>query len=101
MVHIDPATLNHTFSKHGQDFGIPGAWTKANGTLLERAIQAHVSNPAVQQIAGTYRGTMRVIHYWDPVTDLWVAVDAANNFVAGWRLSPRQRNYLLRSGNVQ
>lgn len=101
MVTIDPAKLNHTFSKHGQDFGIAGPWSKTTGALLQRAIQDHVSNPAVLQLVGTYRGALAVTHFWDPTTDLWVAVDAANNFIAGWRLSPQQRSHLLTSGNVQ
>jgi hypothetical protein len=101
MITIDPAKLNHTYSKHAQDFGILGPWNKANEALLEQAIQRQVNDPAVQRIQGTFRGTLSVTHYLDMATDLWVAVDASNNFVAGWRLSPAQRGYLLSTGNVQ
>ncbi len=65
------------------------------------AIRDHVSDPAVQQIAGTFRGTIPVTHYWNSATGLWVAVDAADNFVAGWKLSATQQTYLQSSGNVQ
>jgi Colicin D len=101
MCNIDPAKLNHTFSKHAADFGIFGPWNLANAALLEKAIQDHLTNPRVQRITGTYRGTIAVTHYLDPTTDLWVAVDMANNFVAGWKLSAAQKAYLLSSGNVQ
>jgi hypothetical protein len=98
---IDPRKLQHTFAKHAPDFGIPGNWNPANAALLEQAIQRHVLSPAVQQIPGTYRGTIAVIHYYDPATDLWVAADTAGDFVAGWKLSAVQRLHLLHSGNVQ
>jgi hypothetical protein len=100
-MNIDPRKLQHTFSKHAVDFGISGTWNPANAAVLEQAIRNHVANPAVQQIQGTYRGTIAVTHYWDPVTDLWVAVGAAGNFVSGWKLSTAQRTCLLQTQNVQ
>jgi hypothetical protein len=101
MCSIDPRRLQHTFSKHAQDFGITGNWNKANAQLLEQAIQRHVSDPAIQRIRGTYKGTLAVTHYLDPATDLWVAVDAGGAFLAGWKLTPAQKTYLLSSGNIQ
>jgi len=100
-MNIDTQKLQHTFSKHAQDFGISGNWNAANALFLEQAIQNHVANPLAQQIPGTYRGTVSVTHYLDPVTDLWVAIDGADNFVAGWKLSSAQRACLLASSNVQ
>ncbi|HIE29948.1 TPA: hypothetical protein EYP66_21990 [Candidatus Poribacteria bacterium] len=64
-------------------------------------MQNHVSNPVVQQIKGTYRGTIPVTHYFNPVTDVNVMIDANNNFVGGWRLSLTQIQHLLTSGNIQ
>jgi hypothetical protein len=101
MCSIDPRRLQHTFSKHAQDFGITGNWNQANAALLEKAIQNHVTGPGVQKIPGTFRGTIAVIHYFDPATDLWVAVDAGGAFVAGWKLTAAQRAHLLSLGNVQ
>ena len=98
---IDPRRLQHTFSKHAAAFGVAGNWDATNAALLERAVQDHVASPAVRQIPGTYRGSLPVMHYLDPASDLWVAVDAADNFVAGWKLSPPQKTCLLGSGNVQ
>jgi len=98
---IDPRKLQHTFSKHAADFGISGTWNPTNSLLLEQAIQDHVASPQVQKISGTYRGAVQVTHLLDPVTNLWVAVDALDNFVAGWRLSQVQVAHLLSSGNIQ
>jgi hypothetical protein len=100
-LHIDARKLQHAFSKHSLDFGITGPWNPANAQLLEKAIQDHVTNSGVQQIAGTYRGTIPVTHHFDPTTLLNVMVDAADNFVGGWKLSSAQKAYLLSSGNVQ
>jgi hypothetical protein len=100
-MQIDPRRLQHTFSKHARDFGISGNYNAANAALLERAIRDHVANSAVRKIVGSYRGTMPVTHYFDPATELNVMVDAADNFIGGWRISPAQRAYLLSSGNLQ
>ena len=96
-----PRKLQHTFSKHAADFGISGTWNPANALLLEQAIQNHVSNPGVKKITGTYRGTIKVTHYLDSATSLWVAADASDDFIAGWKLSQTQIGHLLSSGNVQ
>jgi hypothetical protein len=98
---IDPRQLQHTFSKHAQDFGISGTWNPSNSLLLEQAIQNHVMNPAVQRIPGTYRGSIPGTHYLDLATNLWVGVDASDNFVAGWKLSQAQVGHLRASGNIQ
>jgi RHS repeat-associated protein len=97
--NINPKKLQHEY-KHAPDFGVTGNWNKANAKAFAEAIQNHVRT-APQQTTGTYRGSTPVTHYFDPATRLWVAVDAANNFVAGWKLSPAQVQHLLTSGNVQ
>ena len=101
MNPIDPRKLQHTFSKHAQDFGIVGNWNTANGALLEQAIVAQVADPNIQRIQGTYRGSVSVIHYFDSGTGLNVMVDLVGDFIAGWKLSPAQISHLLTSGNVQ
>jgi hypothetical protein len=98
---IHPRQLQHTFSKHGLDFGISGPWDSTTAALLEKAIQDHVNNPAVQKIAGTYRGTIVVTHYFDPATGVNVMLDSADDFIGGWKLSGAQKAHLLASGNVQ
>jgi hypothetical protein len=100
-MNINPRRLQHTYAKHAGDFGITGPWNPANGALLEQAIRDHVANPATTKFVGTFRGTIAVTHHLDPLTRLWVAVDAADEFVAGWKLSAAQENHLLTSGNIQ
>ena len=101
MCNIHPRKLQHTYSKHKQDFGFTANWNKQIATQFEQAIQNHIGHPASQQIKGTYRRTIPVTHYFDPATGLNVIVDANNDFVGGWRLSPAQIQHLLTSGNVQ
>lgn len=98
---IDARKLQHAFAKHAQDFGITGTWNPANGKLLEQAIHHHIAKSHIQRIAGTFRGTIPVTHYFDSATGLNVMVDTTDTFVAGWILSAAQRAHLLSSGNVQ
>src|SRR5262249_15914312 len=100
-MNIDPRKLQHTYAKHAADFGITGPWNAANRALLEQAIRTHVANPTTVRSIGTFRGTIMVNHYVNPSNDLWEAVDTADEFVAGWKLSAAQKNYLLSSGNMQ
>lgn len=93
-------SLQHEFSGHASDFGVGGHWNKANADLFQQAIQDHIAN-APLQISGTFRGTVSVTHYYDPATRLWVAVDRANTFVAGWKLYPSQVVDLLTKGDVK
>jgi len=60
-------------------------------------VMENITNP----IQGTYRGTINVTHYYDPVTGVNAMVDSAGNFVGGWKLSPQQITNLLRNGNIQ
>ncbi len=96
-MNIDPRKLRHTFSKHAAGFGISGTWNSANAALLGQAIRGHAASSMVQQIPGTYRGTVAVTHYREPATDLRVTVAMSGNFVAGWKLSSTQRACLLSS----
>ena len=100
-MNIDPRKLQHTYCKHAHDFGVTGNWNQANAALLEKVLQDHVVNPAVQHIPGTFRGTIIVTHYLDPATGVNVMVDTSDEFVGGWKLSPAQKAHLLASGNVQ
>lgn len=92
--------LQHEFSSHAPDFGVTGNWNNANADAFRQAIQNHIAT-APQAILGTFRGTIPVTHYFDPATDLWVAVDQSNTFVAGWKLYPSQVVDLVTKGNVK
>ena len=99
-MRIDPRKLQHMY-KHAADFGVTGPWNTANAAKLEQAIRDHLADPAVQRIAGTFRGTIAVTHCYNATTGLDVMADAAGDFVAGWKLSPAQTLHLFASGNVQ
>lgn len=97
---ISPSKLQHEF-KHAEHFGISGNWNKQTGKAFHDAIQAHVGRTDIQKITGTYRGTIKVTHHFDPATGLNVMVDEAGNLVGAWRLGKAQMDNLLRIGNVQ
>jgi hypothetical protein len=103
LVHntcFEPKKLQHGFTReHAPDFGITGNWNKTNGEEFKKALQNHIDN-APQQISGTYRWKTPVTHHFDPDTNLWVAVDVDDKFVAGWKLNPVQVNDLLTKGNI-
>lgn len=81
MIQISKRQLKKKF-KHAADFGISGNYTQT-APAFESAIKAHVMNPEVQEIAGSYRGQL-VTHYFDFVTNLNVIMDTAGNFGSGW-----------------
>jgi Colicin D/Pretoxin HINT domain len=90
--------LQHEF-KHASDFGIGSP--NFNPTLSKAFMQAiddHIHNAWLKK-PGKYRGQL-VDHYFDPVTNLWAAVDMNGDFVAGWKLSDAQVSYLATTGNI-
>ncbi|MBA3867563.1 MAG: PD40 domain-containing protein [Anaerolineae bacterium] len=101
VTFTNQSTLQHEFNGHAQNFGVTGNWNSANRIAFQNAIEAHIADPNVNQIVGTYRGTIQAIHYLNPSTNLWAATDLAGDFMAGWRLSAVQRGYLDSIGNVQ
>jgi len=50
--------------KHASDFGISGSYNLENAQRFADILKAHVQNPTVLQIVGTYRRDP-VIHYFD------------------------------------
>ncbi|HLO50375.1 MAG TPA: colicin D domain-containing protein [Kamptonema sp.] len=85
--------------KHAGDFGILGNYNLQTAATFAAAIQAHVQKPGVQEIAGTYR-SQPVKHYFDPLTNLNVIVDARDNFVSGWKLNSAQVVELTTTGDI-
>jgi Colicin D. len=91
FIRPEERKLQHMFSKgRSEDFGVYGNWNPANGELFWSAIEAHIRSSAVTPVRGTYRGTQQVIHYYDKVTKLDVAVDLEGNVVMAWKLSEEQ-----------
>jgi hypothetical protein len=99
-VTFDPVQVQAKF-KHAVDFGIQGNYNQLNATRFTDALQNHIGAANTQAIQGTYRGAMRVIHYFDPATGRNVIVDLRGNFISAWQLSAKQIEYLLANGNIQ
>jgi hypothetical protein len=87
--------------KHAAKFGVTGNWSSANGRLFQKALEAHVRGANTTAIVGTYRGTIDVIHHFDPTTGLNVMTDLNGNFMSGWQLGADQIKNLLEHGNIQ
>ncbi|WP_075260575.1 colicin D domain-containing protein [endosymbiont of Acanthamoeba sp. UWC8] len=61
----------------------------------------HIKQDDIIVIAGTHRGTERVIHYCNEKTGVNVMKDLEGNFVSGWKLGEAQIKSLKNTGNVQ
>ncbi len=85
--------------KHAADFGVAGNYSKARAAEFSQAIHNHVNNPSVHSIHGTYH-KQPVTHFLDAESGLNVIVDPAGNFISGWRLSPAQRQNVLKHGGL-
>ena len=81
---IEPRKLQHTFSRHAHAFGIISDWNSDTAAQLERIIRDHVNGPNVEMIAGTYRGTMQVTHFFNrrPVYGL-LSIPAMTSLLPG------------------
>ena len=97
--------LNHAYQRgHAADFGVSGNWNRQNAQKFKDALDNHMDNAPLTGI-GTFRagskGSTWVTHYYDPATGLWAAYDSGGNFVAAWKLSPAQIQYLISHGNIR
>jgi hypothetical protein len=91
--------------RHARRFGIQGAYNRENLVRFKTALAAHVSDPAVEVIYGTYvRGTGRggfpAIFYLRRADQQIVVTDRAGNFVTGYRLRPKQLANVLTIGRL-
>jgi len=96
---VSTQSLQHTFSKHAKDFGVTGKWDKAMASNFEGVIKNHMKG--LTPIQGTYRGTQKALHYYNPKTGLNVMTDMNGNLIGGWKLSTDQIKYLLTNGAVK
>ena len=97
-VGLNRNQLQHGF-KHAEDFGILGNANNKSIAEFSSAIQNHVNAPNTQAIQGTYRG-QTVTHFVDPSSGLNVIRDSSGNFLSGWKLSPKQLEYVLSTGKL-
>jgi hypothetical protein len=101
LIRFGRSRTQHEFERHAAQWGVTGNWSKETLAEFEGAIMKHVTSGNAQVTKGTFRGTIKVTHYFDPESMMWVAVDENNEFIATWKLSRDQRDNLLRNGNVQ
>jgi len=99
LLKAEQRSLQHMFSRHGEDFGLTGNWSKSMAGEFEGVLQSHMKE--LTPIQGTYRGTQQVLHYYNPSTGLNVMTDMSGNLVGGWRLSVDQIRYLLSTGAIK
>lgn len=93
--------LQKKFESHAGDFGMTRSWGKGAAEEFQAALSAHVADAGTQPIAGTYRGTQKVTHFFNPQTGLNVMRDTDGAFLSGWKLSTDQIRNLLLHGNIQ
>lgn len=53
------------------------------------------------EIAGTYRTTEKVVHYFNPKTEVNVMKDINGKFLSGWKLKCKQLLHIKIDGNIQ
>ncbi|WP_352542983.1 MULTISPECIES: colicin D domain-containing protein [unclassified Mesorhizobium] len=61
-----------------------------------RLSRGRVESVAIQ---GAYQG-QSVTHFVDPQTGLNVIRDSSGNLLSGWKLSPKQLEYVLTTGKL-
>jgi hypothetical protein len=84
---------------HAPAFGVIGNQNAANLARFQSAIEAHVNNPAIRAIQGTYR-TQPVNHFVDPHSGLNVMTTRAGDFISGWKLNSAQLTNVLSRGSL-
>ncbi|WP_352618777.1 colicin D domain-containing protein [Mesorhizobium sp. M0323] len=68
----------------------------ANGRPHQRP---DIAAPGTRAIQGSYQG-QSVTHFVDPQTGLNVIRDSSGNLLSGWKLSPKQLEYVLTTGKL-
>jgi len=85
--------------KHAKYFGVKGNWNQKNKKKFKLALQDHISDAETERIMGTYRGE-KVIHFYNSKSDNNVITTRDEEFISGWKLSTKQRQHLLDSGDL-
>ncbi|MBA8667938.1 hypothetical protein H1Q59_08565 [Holosporaceae bacterium 'Namur'] len=94
--------LRKKFDSHKVDFGMEDMpYNKKNADIFKQKIVEHIKQDDIIVIAGTHRGTEKVIHYFDKKTKVNVMKDLKEDYVSGWKLSDKQIKSLETTGNVQ
>jgi hypothetical protein len=94
--------LRAKFDAHKYDFGLSGTnFNTQNAGLFKQNMIDHINNPDTIAIAGTYRNTEAVVHYFNPITEINVMKDMNGDWISGWKLGNKQIKHLYTIGNIQ
>ena len=91
-------SVDKAFEKHGHDFGSYPDGSNASKAMFKSDVNSLIENGA--QKKGFYRATEDV-HIYDSSTHKWAFFDADGNFVTAFKLSPKQFEYLQKTGVVK
>ena len=102
LLKFSPRNPQHEYDRHAGQLGFQGGnWNTQNAQAFQQFLIDHVQAPATQAVPGTYRGTLVVIHYFNPYTGIDVMTDLNGTMKAALNLSAQQIYHLYRTGNVQ
>jgi hypothetical protein len=93
--------LAKVYMRHGKDLGMMGNYSRANAERLVGVIINHVKNPYTVMIKGTYRGTEKAIHYFNPHSGILVITKPNGELWSAWKISRDQIMSLYKTGNIQ
>lgn len=90
-------SLQHTFDRHGRQWGLRGNWNKAMGQKLKNVLERFYSAPSTVKRFGCYRGQRAILPY-DPATRQCLVLSRMNDLKAAFTLSERQLWYVENTG---
>ncbi len=100
FIVINKRQLQRKF-KHAGIFGIEANYNSETEGQYNNAIQKHIGNTNTQKIVGTYRTTIKVFHFFNSQTKVNVITSRTEQFISTWKLSEKQIECLLETGNIQ
>lgn len=72
--------LQHKYNKHGHHWGMDkNASFRVNAAAYAQTLIDHKNNPDTEVSFGTFRGATPEIHYFNPITGLWLSVFVDSN----------------------
>ena len=99
-VKFDPRQVQKKYDKHKRDWGFEANHNPAIGANWVSYLQAFPKDSRTEQIVGTYRGTVPVIHWVNRYSRLYFQTDRSGNFVTAFRLNEAQLRNVLGRGSL-
>ncbi len=86
--------------KHAKDLGIKGNQNKKNLEAYRKALKKHIKNKDTIVIKGTYNKVEKMIHYYNPKTNVNIMKDMNGNMRSVWKLEDKQIFHMLKDKNI-